>query len=83
MRQAGILPPIELIIYDFDVTFYKRVQWNQPRRCSMDKRISIYIDIACITAPCICPPGARAKVDLLLRDRSLSYYNATNLDGDD
>jgi hypothetical protein len=36
------------------------------------------IDIACVAAPCICPPGARAKVDLLFRDRPLEYSDDEN-----
>ncbi len=32
-----------------------------PRRCH---------HIACVAAPCICPPGARAKVDLSFCHRS-------------
>jgi hypothetical protein len=33
----------------------------------------MYIDIACVAAPCICPPGARANVDPLFRDRPLTF----------
>ena len=31
--------------------------------------------IACVAAPCICPPGARAKVDLLFCDRPQGEEN--------
>jgi len=37
---------------------------------------TMYTDIACVAAPRICPPGARAKVDLLFCDRPL-YLNRT------
>jgi hypothetical protein len=35
-------------------------------------------DIACVAAPRICPPGARAKVDLLFCDKPLEGMRFRN-----